>query len=232
MIVLDKFLCTKTGHRFIYLVLLLSLGFFSSCFEYEEDIHFNPDFSGQVHIRYIVPLKNNNQESLIAFLPVQKDAIQHKINKGLFSHKLKIKSYQFEILEDRQLKAKILKKRKMARVSYQIPFKNLSELEVILPGNFLIQQKKKSISVKREFKSVARTIQRTSSAGEKRIHNKTLNLLGDGYMQFRVYFPQSFEATSGKGKTGLGYIDFHLPLIDTIKKQGIISWFYRIKNSN
>ncbi|MEM7184415.1 MAG: hypothetical protein AAF518_26190 [Spirochaetota bacterium] len=225
MIYLEMFL--KIGK---YLSILLCI-LFVSCFEYEEELHLKRDFSGEVHINYVVPLKKYSLNSLIAFLPTQKKDIIEKINKSIFSKPIQIYDYHFEVIRSEEEKQQILKQRKKGRVSYKIKFNELSQLEGVLLGNLLVQQKKKSISIKRQFKSVLKPIRQTSSLGEKKIHSKTLKLLGDGYAKFKVYFPQNYECESNKGDSGLGYVYYTMPLVETIEKPGLKSWFFTIRNS-
>ena len=217
---------TKLG-KYLALFCLFLL---TACFEYEESLHLQRDFSGEVHINYVVPLKKNSLNSLIAFLPTQKKDIIEKINKSIFSEPIKIHDYHFEVIRGEKEQRQILKQRKKGRVSYKIKFNELSQLEGVLLGNLLVQQKQKSISIKREFKSVLKPIRRTSSLGEKKIHSKTLKLLGNGYAKFKVYFPQNYECESNKGDRGLGYVYYTMPLVETIEKPGLKSWFFTIRN--
>lgn len=211
------------------LFLLLIIPFFTACFDYEEAIYFKNGFSGYVEITYTVPLNNRYERSVIKFLPIQEEEINNRINKGLFSRNIKIKDYSMKIIDRTEKDPSIFLKK--ARVNYKIEFNELTSLDGVLIGYLFIKKKtNKTISIRREFKSVLKAIDQDSTQGEKRIVSETLRLLGESAIIFKVYYPTSSEGRSSKGEVGLGSIFYKLPLVDTIEKPGVKTWDYTITN--
>lgn len=208
------------------LFLIMSLISLNNCFEYEETIYFKKGFSGYVEITYTVPLHTKSDSSLIKFLPISENEINSRINKGLFSKNLKVKDFSMRILDKTETEGFFSKK---AKVSYKIDFPDISILDGVLIGSTFIKKKNQnSISIKREFKSVLKTIDQNSTSGEKKIFSETSRLLGDGYILFKVYFPLASECRSNKGEVSLGNLTYKLPLAETIEKIGTKSWDYSI----
>lgn len=73
-----------SGRIYKFFLSAILLLFFSNCFDYEETLTINHDFSGTLEVSYIVPTRRNSDESLIKFLPTQKDEILGRLNKGFF----------------------------------------------------------------------------------------------------------------------------------------------------
>lgn len=207
------------------LILIMSL-ILLNCFEYEETIHFKKGFSGFVEINYTVPIHNKSETSLIKFLPITENEVNNRMNKGLFSKNLKVKEFNMRILDKTETEGIFSKK---AKVSYKLDFADISVLDGVLIGSIFIKKKNQnSISIKREFKSVLKTIDQNSTSGEKKIFSETARLLGDGYILFKVNFPLASECRSNKGEISLGNLIYKLPLIETIEKVGNKSWDYSI----
>ncbi len=208
------------------LFLIMSLIFCNNCFEYEETINFKKGFSGFVEISYTVPLHNKSETSLIKFLPITENEINNRINKGLFSKNLKVKDFNMRILDKTEIDGMFSKK---AKVNYKLDFGDITILDGVLIGSIFIKKKNQnSISIKREFKSVLKTIDQNSTTGEKKIFSETARLLGDGHILFKVNFPLTSECRSNKGEISLGNLNYKLPLIETIEKVGNKSWDYSI----
>ena len=222
-------LCGKSMLRFIgrvfVLLFILSL---SACFEYEETINFKKGFAGFVEITYTVPLNNKSDNTVIKFLPIYEDDINKRINKGLFSKNLKIKDYTLKYLEKNEKEINPMFQKK-ARVNYKIEFNDLAVLDGVLLGSLFVKKRSNnSISVKREFKSVLKPIDQTSTTGEKKILSESTRLLGEGFIAFRVNFPLTSECRSSKGDVSLGSVYYKIPLVDTVDKPGPKSWDYTI----
>ncbi len=209
---------------FLFSILFL----LNACFEYEETINFKKGFSGFVEITYTVPLNHKSDNSVIKFLPIYEEDINRRINKGIFSKNLKIKDYSLKYLEKNEKETNPLFQKK-ARVNYKIEFNDLSTLDGVLLGSLFVKKKSSnSISIKREFKSVLKPIDQTSTTGEKKIISESTRLLGDGYISFRVNYPLASECRSNKGELSLGSLFYKIPLVDTIEKPGPQSWDYTI----
>jgi len=211
--------------RVVVLLFVLSL---NACFEYEETINFRKGFSGFVEITYTVPLNHKSDNSVIKFLPIHEQDINNRINKGLFSKNLKIKDHSLKYLEKNEKEVNPLFQKK-ARVSYKIEFNDLASLDGVLLGSLFVKKRSaNSISIKREFQSVMKPIDQTSTAGEKKILSESTRLLGDGFISFKVNFPLTSECRSSKGDISLGSLYYKIPLVDTIEKPGPKSWDYTI----
>lgn len=209
---------------FVFTILFFIVG----CFEYEETINFKKGFSGFVEITYTVPLNHKSDDSVIKFLPIYEEDINKRINKGIFSKNLKIKDYSLKYLEKNEKETNPLFQKK-ARVNYKIEFSDLSVLDGVLLGSLFVKKKSSnSISIKREFKSVLKPIDQTSTTGEKKIISESTRLLGEGFIAFRVNYPLASECRSNKGEVSLGSVYYKIPLVDTIEKPGPKSWDYTI----
>ena len=194
-----------------------SISFLSNCFDYEETITFKKDYSGTIEISYSVPLKEDRSTSLIRFLPTQKSLIQNKIDHNVGSANHPIHDYQFRILEKGEYEEPYFDNK--GKVSYKIDFKDISELERILPGNMISKFKGKSLILRREFPSFSGKFLDEASLGEKKIINETSKLLKEGKMTFRIYFPSNTECYSNKGTINLGSMTFVYPLSDSMESQ-------------
>lgn len=210
-----------------YSLLFLILFFFTNCFEYEEIITFKRGFSGVVEIHYTVPINPRTGKSVIKFLPIHQEEIENRLNKGLFGKTVKISDYSLRILEKDEFPANPYFLRK-AKVTYKMIFTDIASLDGLLMGNLFTKRRGNTLLVKREFRMVDKPLDLNSSSGEKKIRSETIRLLGEGYVQFRVFFPQSSECRSNLGEMGLGYLNYKLPLTETIEKSGNKIWDYSI----
>lgn len=219
--------------RFLYCLFIISCLQLAGCFEYEETIHFRRNFTGFVEITYTVPLSPKTEKSLIRFLPIHQEDIERRMNKGFLSKNITIRNYDLKIIdlpawtELAPTSTKPLFSKK-ARVYYVVDFDDLGQLDDVLLGYLFVKKKGYTINVRREFKSIMKPLDQNSSDGEKRIFTETQKMLGDGYVLFKVLFPQNFECRSNRGEIGQGYLLFKLPLVDTIEKAGLKSWDYTI----
>ncbi len=215
----------KNFSRVFVLLLILTV---HACFEYEETINFRKGFAGFVEISYVVPLNHKSDNSVVKFLPIYEEDINNRINKGLFSKNIKIKDYSLRYLEKSEKEINPIFQKK-ARVNYKIEFTDLTSLDGVLLGSlFVTKRSTNSISVKREFKSVLKPIDQTSTTGEKKILSESTRLLGNGYIAFRVNFPLASECRSSKGEVSLGSVFYKLPLVETVEKPGSKFWDYTI----
>ncbi|MDX1957677.1 MAG: hypothetical protein SFU98_03840 [Leptospiraceae bacterium] len=217
----------KLNNLNLKFILAISLMILSNCFEYEETIHFKKGFSGFVEVVYQVPVNPKTEKSFIKHLPISQEDIESRLNKGFFNKNFKIKDYSVELIEKNPDDGNNLYIKK-AKVSFKYEFTEPSHLDGVLIGQSFIKKKNNSIYVKREFKSILKALDQNSSAGEKKIYAETQRLLGDGSIQFKVYFPISSECRSSKGEVNLGSLNYRFPLLDTVEKPGIKTWDYQI----
>ncbi len=223
----------KTQHfsliRYFFLPIFYISVFFSlsNCFEYEENIYFKKGFTGYVEIHYTVPINQKTGRSIIKFLPLAQDEIENKMSKGIFGKSIQIREYTLQTIEKEDISTNTYFSKK-AKISYKVDFTDLSSLDGVLLGNLFVKRKGNTVFIKREFKSVLKPLDAESSAGEKKIRAETLRLLGEGYVQFRVFFPQSSECRSSLGEVNLGWLNYKFLLIDTIEKSGNKIWDFSI----
>ncbi|GBF49155.1 lipoprotein [Leptospira ryugenii] len=199
---------------------------FVNCFEYEETILFRKLNSGTVEVSYTVPLKKETQESLLKFLPTDRESIQKKILRKP-STSLVIRDFTFRELDKTEFIDTIFKRK--GRVSYKIDFEDSAELEGILIGNFSSKLKARSLNVKREFPNLSELSKEGESVGEKKIIGETIRLLREGKLQFRVLFPKDSECISSRGLVGLGNVTYQMPLQETMENPEAKSWEYKIR---
>jgi hypothetical protein len=212
-----------------FFILSILLFIFGNCFEYEENIYLKKGFTGYLEVNYTVPVNQRTGASVLKFLPLNQEDIENKINKGIFGKTLKIRDYSMRFLEKEEISISSYFQKK-AKVSYKVDFTEISSLDGILLGNLFVKRRGNSIFIKREFKSVMKPLDQESSAGEKKIRAETLRLLGDGYAQFRIFFPQSSECKSNLGEINLGMLNYKFPLNETIEKAGNKIWDFSITN--
>lgn len=208
--------------------------FFSNCFEYEETIHFRKGFIGHVDISYTVPVHPKTEKSLIRFLPIHKEDIETRINKGFFNKNIVVRDFSMTIVDSDPnpwrggaSPGPTLFVRK-AKVQYRVDFTDLGSLDGALLGYLLVKKKSNSISVRREFKSVLKAVDQDSSSGEKKIRAEMVRVLGEGFVLFKVEYPTGSDCRSNRGETFPGALVYKLPLVDTVEKPGIKSWDYSI----
>ena len=206
---------------------ILIFFFIFNCFEYEENIYFKKGYSGYVEINYTVPINQRTGDSILKFLPINQDDIEERINKGLFSKLIKIRDFSFRYLDKEEIPSASYFQKKV-KIFYRVDFIDISTLDGVLLGNLFVKKRGNSIFIKREFRSVLKNADNESSSGEKKIRSETLRLLGDGYVLFKVHFPQSAECKSNQGEIGLGILSYKFPLVETVEKSGNKIWDYSI----
>ncbi|WP_078124747.1 LIC11874 family lipoprotein [Leptospira alexanderi] len=208
---------------FLSTILLL---FFSNCFDYEETLTINYDFSGTLEVSYVVPTRRNSDESLIKFLPTQKDEILGRLNKGFFSRNISLKDYTYQKIVTPETDPSLF--REKAKVYYKVEFQELSQIENAMLGKVQVRKKGNTIYVKREIPAISRAPETLKKDGEKKIYSETLRLLRTSSILFKVNFPIASVCRSNRGDVNLGKLSYRLPLAETIEKTGNNSWDYRI----
>jgi hypothetical protein len=210
--------------KFLFFSLILL--FFSNCFDYEETVTINHDFSGTLEVSYVVPTRRNSDESLIKFLPTQKEEISDRLNKGFFSKNIVLKDYTFQKIVTPETDPSLF--REKAKVYFKVEFQDLSQIEDAMLGKVQVRKKGNTIYVKREIPSISRAPETLKKDGEKKIYSETLRLLRTSSILFKVNFPIASICRSNRGDVNLGKLSYRLPLADTIEKTGNNSWDYRI----
>ncbi|AVV50836.1 LIC11874 family lipoprotein [Leptospira santarosai] len=208
-----------------FLLITLSL-FFSNCFDYEETLTINHDFSGTLEVSYVVPTRRNSDESLIKFLPTLKDEILGRLNKGFFSKNVSLKDYTYQKIVTPETDPSLF--REKAKVYYKVEFQELSQIEGAMLGKVQVRKKGNTIYVKREIPTISRAPETLKKDGEKKIYSETLRLLRTSSILFKVNFPIASVCRSNRGDVNLGRLSYRLPLTETIEKTGNNSWDYRI----
>ncbi|XDD51062.1 hypothetical protein AB3N59_04590 [Leptospira sp. WS92.C1] len=208
------------------LLFVLILLVFANCFDYEETITINHDFSGTLEVTYTVPTRRNSDESLIKFLPTRKDEILGRLNKGFFSKNISLKDFNFQKIVTPETDPSLF--REKAKVYYKVEFQDLSQIEDAILGKVQVRKKGNTIYVKREIPSISRAPDTLKKDGEKKIYSETLRLLRTSSILFKVNFPIASICRSNRGDVNLGKLSYRLPLAETIEKTGNNSWDYRI----
>ncbi|WP_000017885.1 LIC11874 family lipoprotein [Leptospira interrogans] len=209
--------------KFFVFVLILLL---SHCFDYEETLTINHDFSGTLEIAYVVPTRRNSDESLIKFLPTQKDEILGRLNKGFFSRNISLKDYTYQKIVIPETDPSLF--REKAKVYYKVEFQDLSQIEDAMLGKVQVRKKGNTLYVKREIPMISRSPETLKKDGEKKIYSETLRLLRTSSILFKVNFPIASICRSNRGDVNLGKLSYRLPLAETIERTGNNSWDYRI----
>ena len=188
--------------------------FQAHCFDYEEILVFEPDFSGQVKIRYVVPLYPGKNRSLIRFLPVDKKAIEKKHDSMAMDYAVK-----YINIEGREEKFK-----RLAEVSYNIRFHNPRELRKILLGKTVVHFRANRTVIERSFPR-AKPLAADAGSSEKRLHDLILKTMKNKFMSFRIMFPENFTVQSSEGTLiNEGEHQLKLPLSVTMDKKSKFSW--------
>ncbi|RHX83770.1 LIC11874 family lipoprotein [Leptospira stimsonii] len=200
--------------------------FFINCFDYEETVTINHDFTGTLEVSYVVPTRRNSDESLIKFLPTRKDEISNRLNKGFFSKNIVLKDYSFQKIVTPETDPSLF--REKAKVYYKVEFQDLSQIEDAMLGKVQVRKKGNTIYVKREIPTISRGPETLKKDGEKKIYSETLRLLRTSSILFKVNFPIASVCRSNRGDVNLGKLSYRLPLAETIEKTGNNSWDYRI----
>ncbi|EMG19568.1 hypothetical protein LEP1GSC150_0311 [Leptospira interrogans serovar Copenhageni str. LT2050] len=209
--------------KFFVFVLILLL---SNCFDYEETLTINHDFSGTLEIAYVVPTRRNSDESLIKFLPTQKDEILGRLNKGFFSRNISLKDYTYQKIVIPETDPSLF--REKAKVYYKVEFQDLSQIEDAMLGKVQVRKKGNTLYVKREIPMISRSPETLKKDGEKKIYSETLRLLRTSSILFKVNFPIASICRSNRGDVNLGKLSYRSPLAETIERTGNNSWDYRI----
>ncbi|PJZ69339.1 hypothetical protein CH373_13745 [Leptospira perolatii] len=212
--------------RFLKFCLPILAIFLTGCFDYEETLTINPDFSGTLEVSYVVPTKKKSDESLIKFLPTRKEEIINRLNKEFFAKSVTLKDYSMQKIESSDAEPGAFKEK--AKVSYKVEFSDVTQLEGILLGSVQIRRKERTVYFKREFPSVSKSNESSKMEGEKKVFSETLRLLRNNSMAFRVAFPIASICTSNRGEVNLGRLSYRLPLTDTVERAGNKSWDFRI----
>ncbi|KON77652.1 LIC11874 family lipoprotein [Leptospira kirschneri] len=212
--------------RILKLFVFVTILLLSNCFDYEETLTINHDFSGTLEVAYVVPTRRNSDESLIKFLPTQKDEILGRLNKGFFSRNVSLKDYTYQKIVIPETDPSLF--REKAKVYYKVEFQDLSQIEDAMLGKVQVRKKGNTLYVKREIPMISRSPETLKKDGEKKIYSETLRLLRTSSILFKVNFPIASICRSNRGDVNLGKLSYRLPLTETIEKTGNNSWDYRI----
>ncbi|MFN3604998.1 MAG: hypothetical protein ACK4UJ_09840 [Leptonema sp. (in: bacteria)] len=200
---LNKVFFTITFFLFLY------------CYDYQEEIILNPDFSGKVFLKYTIPVSKRNQKSYINFLPyLREDFVEFfKIEPIEFSSKLE-EGENFDL----------------GFIEATIHFKSLQTLENKLIGLQSIFQVGDTLVLKRKIKNI------TNLPLENKFYvyfyNLFLDFLKGKSLKFVIRIPKHYNITSNFG--GLPYpgiLVFQYPLEKTLEPAPSLLWVVSIKSN-
>ncbi len=189
------------------------------CFDYEERVLFETDFSGRVFYRYVVPVDAGTKRSLIRFLPADRAAVEARFGR-------RIENFEARMLER---PADLRGLRTAAEVRFEIAFREPRDLERLLLGEVHVRKRQGRVALERTF-PVRRAIKREPDRVEKRIRENTARALENHYLQLYVEFPKGYSLFSNRGvslRTGLHL--FTLPLSDTLDRTEPHSWSMELR---
>lgn len=97
----------------------------------------------------MVPTRRNSDESLIKFLPTQKDEILGRLNKGFFSRNISLKDYTYQKIVIPETDPSLF--REKAKVYYKVEFQDLSQIEDAMLGKVQVRKKEIPFMLKEKF---------------------------------------------------------------------------------
>ena len=197
----------------------IGLFLLAACFDYEERVIFEADWSGRVQYRYTVPVDARSKRSLIRFLPVERPAIEERLGR-------RIENYEVRML-DRPADLRGL--RTAAEVQFEVSFRQPAELERLLLGDVHLRRRVGRLAMERSF-PVRRPAKAEPDRVEKRIREHTARSVENHYLHFYVEYPGGYTLYSNRGvalRRGLFLLT--LPLSDTLDRAENHSWNLEIK---
>lgn len=202
---------------------LLSLGcllaVLGACFDYEERVFFQADWSGRVRVRYVVPINAGSGRSLIRFLPVEKPRIEERYGR-------RVENYEVRLLER---PADLRGLRNAAEVSFELAFRRPADLERILLGTVHVRRRPGRVAIERTF-PVRPPADAKIDRIEKKIRDTTLRTMENHYLHFYLEFPKGFTLHSNRGVLlRPGNHLFTLPLSDTLDRPEKHTWNMELK---
>jgi len=201
-------------YRLRALAVFSLLFFFYGCFDYEEKIVFNNDFSGVISFHYTVPLYPDENRTMLQYFPIEKADIEEKWQKS-------ISEYSINYLETNSINKYL---RKTATVSYKIEFLNPAELERLMIGENHIKMEKKTLIIERQFphgSPVGKDADRIS----RQIHGIINQSLNERFINFSFEVPPIYYLKSNLGSNEAPHIlKISIPLKKMLMDTEDVKW--------
>jgi hypothetical protein len=195
------------------------------CFDYEEKIVFNGDYSGSVHIAYTIPVYDNQERSIISFLPASLPDIRRKFESA-GDVKITVADYSYRRLpideKDRHFPHK-------AVIHYRLDFERPEALKFILIGNTTVSVQGEFLNLKRTF-PVNRPLEAKTSQLVKNFEGKAIETFTGKSLKFTIIFPWYYDLVTNYGTILRPGVHLHqIPLESTYNARGAIVWNIRLK---
>lgn len=206
----------RSGQRY-YTIILLFL-FCWNCFEYRETLVLAPDFSGYIDLEYTVPVHENR--SMLAFLPVSKEAFLDRYGD---TGRFQIDRFTVKSIETENEVFPL-----QASVKLRLRFKDVSEMEGVLPGQTRISRNNYELTIQRIFP--ASMAPREMGRLARNVYDITEASFTGRKMEFRVIAPWYYDILSNVGtNTQPGQFIYVLPLERTMKENRPVIWKTEVK---
>lgn len=203
---------------FLIFAVLIPLG----CFEYQESLVFSPDFSGYVDIQYDVPVYEEEDRSMIAFLPVDINKIKEKYDRFLTEEQYSLEEYNYK-------RSKTDAGESRGVVSYRVRFTNPRNLEFILIGKNKISRQGGRLYFQRTFLATSSPADDASKLSNN-LYSKVFQSFNNKKMTFRIIFPWYYDLVTNVGTfTRPGVHNFVLPLENTFNTDKPVIWNFELK---
>ena len=198
----------------------ICLLFVVGCFDYEETISFNADFSGVIEFRYTVPVDRKTGRSLLAFLPARRDDLKNRyINR--------MKDADISDFKVEQLAGEPFGQ---AKVSYKIRFDEVKEIEWYLPGETQVYRVANNLRIYRLFPGLSSMNDGRQIRFYRMVYRSVLEQLNGRMMKFSIHCPWYFDLSSNQGTLpSPGVVYFGFPVDRTVLQQKETVWNIEIK---
>ena len=201
-------------YTWIFWILILCAG----CFDYEERIVLQSNFSGSVEVFYDIPIYPNENRSLLKFLPLGQAAVEKRLERSVQNYSEVIREEGDEGLS-----------RRRARVNYIVAFKNPEDLAEILPGKTRIIFRQGRLLIERNFPA-GKAIAGDADRFEQNIHKRVNKTLENRHMDFYINVPPGFIINSSHGKLEApGESHYRYALKESMKNGRAIRWRLEVK---
>lgn len=186
---------------------------FLYCYEYEEEVIFNPDYSGKVFLKYKVPISKKNQKSYIYFLPSSKEDF-------IKFYSVEPVKFEFHYQKDSYYD--------LGNIVVEFDFKNLQSFENKLLGLQNVIQFGDTLILKRKLASI------TNRSLENKLYSYFYEIfyqsLKGKSLKFTIKTPKHYNLTSNLGNLPYpGILVFQYSLERTLEPKNTFLWIVTIK---
>ncbi len=191
----------------------------TGCFDYHERIVFFRNLGGYLEIDYTVPVNPQNGHSVVAFLPIEYEAVRERYSTLFFLGRTPIENFSRSYGLGRSTDYPLL-----ATVRYRLRFRNPAELERLLLGRATVVLRKGTLVVRRMFPT-ARPLPENGARLPQRILAHIQDHLEGRVMEFEVEAPPGMELVSNRGTLRApGSLALRLPLEATLSSKEDFFW--------